>query len=315
MQPCCLTADHERWTRAHPNNPCLTSGFFDRIGVGRGADAQTLSGQLSTLLTQQQPTSVLVPDVPAAEATRDTVSRLFAIELSNLPVASSSGGFVYRLNPSLGVVERASEGFGPFFTERVLRNGRGQGSIGVSYQFANFSTLQGADLDAGTFPTNAARMSTTAIPFSIDTLSLKLESQTTTVFTSYGVTDRLAIGGSVPFVKVHFSGTRLRNENAGATLQSSQSGSATGLGDVTLNARYLLLGSALRGVSAGTDLRMPTGRSEDLLGSGRTAGRFIAIGSYEEGHLSVNANAGYAVGGASREVSWRLAPLSRHRHG
>ena len=122
-----------------------------------GAGAQTLSGQLSTLLTQQQPTSVLVPDVPAAEATRDTVSRLFAIELSNLPVASSSGGFVYRLNPSLGVVERASEGFGPFFTERVLRNGRGQGSIGVSYQFANFSTLQGADLDAGTFPTNAAR--------------------------------------------------------------------------------------------------------------------------------------------------------------
>jgi hypothetical protein len=269
--------------------------------------AQSLSSQLSTLLTQQQPTSILVPDVPAADATRDTVSRLFSIELSNLPVASSSGGFVYRLNPSLGVVERASEGFGPFFTERVLRNGRGQASIGLSYQFANFSTLQGADLDAGTFPTNAARTTGSSVPFSVDTLSLKLDSQTTTVFASYGVSDRLAIGGSVPFVTVHFSGTRLRNEDGRSTLQSSQSGTATGVGDIAVNARYLLMGTGLKGVAVGSDLRLPTGRREDLLGSGRTSARFIGIGSFEEGHLSVNANAGYAVGGASREVSWRMA--------
>lgn len=277
------------------------------LASASAAGAQSLSTQLSTLLTQQQPTSVLVPDVPAAEATRDTVSRLFAVELLNLPVASSAGGFVYRLNRSLGVVERASEGFGPFFTERVLRNGRGQGSIGVSYQFANFSTLQGADLDTGTFPTNAARTAGSSVPFSVDTLSLKLDSQTMTVFSSYGVSDRLAIGGSVPFVKVHFSGTRLRNEGNRSTLQSSQSGSAAGVGDISLNARYLVAGAGLRGVSVGTDLRLPTGRQEDLLGSGRASARFIGIGSYEEGHLSVNANAGYAVGGASRELSWRMA--------
>ena len=99
------------------------------------AGAQTLSSQLSTLLTEQQPTSVLVPDVPAAEATLDTVSRLFAIELSNLPVASSSGGFVYRLNPSLGVVERASEGFGPFFTERQRFGARVTPAVSLDYDF------------------------------------------------------------------------------------------------------------------------------------------------------------------------------------
>jgi hypothetical protein len=231
-------------------------------GSAAVANAQTISSQLSTLLTQQQPTSILVPDVPAADATRDTVSRLFAIELANLPVASSSGGFVDRLNPSLGVVERASEGFGPFYTERVLRNGRGQASIGLSYQFANFSTLQGADLDAATFPTNAARTFGSGVPFSVDTLSLKLDSQTTTVFSSYGVSDRLAIGGSVPFVTVHFSGTRLRNENGRTTLQSSQAGTATGIGDIALNARYLVFGEGLKGVSVGTDLRLPTGSQE-----------------------------------------------------
>src|SRR5689334_14044725 len=81
------------------------------------AASQSLSGRLSALLTEQQPTSVFVPDVPAAEATRDTVAKLFGVELTNLPTASSSGGFVYRLNPSLGVVSRSSDCFGPFFTE------------------------------------------------------------------------------------------------------------------------------------------------------------------------------------------------------
>lgn len=271
------------------------------------AAAQPLTGKLTTLLTAQVPSSTFVPDVPAAEATLDTVARLFSIELTSLPVASSSGGFVYRLNPSLGVVERAAEGFGPFFTERALRNGRGQASVGLSYQFTNFSSLQGADLDAGTFPTNAARISGQTQPFSVDTLSLNLESNTTTAFASYGITDRLAVGGTVPLVSVRFNGTRTRNERGVSTLQSSQSGSSSGLGDITVNARYLVAGDGPRGFALGTDLRMPTGREEDLLGSGKTSARFLAIGSWEEGKLSVNVNGGYGVGGASKQLTWGMA--------
>ncbi len=268
---------------------------------------QPLTGRLSTLLTAQVPSSTFVPDVPAAEATLDTVARLFSIELTSLPVASSSGGFVYRLNPSLGVVERATDGFGPFFTERALRNGRGQTSLGLSYQSSNFSSLQGADLDAGTFPTNAARLSGQTQPFSVDTLSLALESKTMTAFASYGITDRLAVGGTLPLVTVHFSGTRTRNERGVASLQARESGSSTGFGDATLNARYLVAGNGPRGVAVGTDLRMPTGREEDLLGSGKTAARLLGIGSWEDGKLSVNVNGGYGVGGASRQLSWGMA--------
>jgi len=271
------------------------------------AAQQPLTGRLTTLLTAQVPSSTFVPDVPAAEATLDTVARLFSIELTSLPVASSSGGFVYRLNPSLGVVERATDGFGPFFTERALRNGRGQTSLGLSYQFSNFSSLQGADLNAGTFPTNAARLSGQTQPFSVDTLSLTLESRTTTAFASYGVTDRLAVGATVPLVTVRFSGTRMRNERGVASLQARESGSSTGFGDVTVNARYLVAGSGPRGVAVGTDLRMPTGREEDLLGSGKTAARLLGIGSWEDGKLSVNVNGGYGVGGASRQLFWGMA--------
>jgi hypothetical protein len=275
--------------------------------VPAAATSQSLTGRLSALLTEQQPTSIYVPDVPAAEATRDTVAKLFGVELTNLPTASSSGGFVYRLNPSLGVVARSSEGFGPFFTERVLRNGEGQFSAGFSYQVARFNSLQGADLTAGSFPTNAARVVGSTQPFAVDTLALDLDTQTATVFTSYGITDRLAVGGWLPFVRVRMSGSRTRTQDGRSSLQSRQSGAAAGLGDLGLNARYLVAGDGLRGVSLGADLRLPTGRSRDLLGSGETALRGVAIASYEEGRLGVNVNAGGGVGGASREVSWSMA--------
>jgi hypothetical protein len=279
------------------------------------AGAQSIGSQLSALLTEQRAQSDFVPDIEAANQTFATVAGLFGVELATLPVASSSGGFVYRLNRDLGLVERASDGFGPFFTERVLRNSRGQVSVGITYQFARFSSLQGADLREGTFPTNAARLSGSVQPFSVDTLELELESRTTTAFASYGVSDRLAVGVALPISTIRFSGQRNRSVNGLTALQSSQAGAATGLGDMAVNTRYMVVGSSLRGASIGADLRLPTGRSEDLLGAGEATGRFLSIGTWEEGHLAVNVNGGFGIGGLSREVFWgagtTLAPTPR----
>lgn len=271
------------------------------------AHAQSIGAQLSALLTEQRAVSDFVPDVEAANETFATVAGLFGVELATLPVSASSGGFVYRLNRDLGLVERASDGFGPFFTERVLRNSRGQVSLGISYQYARFSSLQGADLREGTFPTNAARFSGSGQPFSVDTLDLEMESRTTTPFATYGVTDRLAVGLAVPIATVRFSGVRNRTYNGATALQSSQAGSATGLGDMTVNARYMVVGTGLRGASVGADVRFPTGRAEDLLGAGDTTTRFLGIGTWEEGHLAVNVNGGFGFGGLSDEVFWGAA--------
>jgi hypothetical protein len=271
------------------------------------AHAQSIGSQLSTLLTEQRAASEFVPDVEAANQTFATVAGLFGVELATLPVAASSGGFVYRLNRDLGLVERASDGFGPFFTERVLRNSRGQLSVGMSYQFARFSSLQGADLREGTFPTNAARFAGSGQPFSVDTLDLELESRTTTPFATYGVTDRFAVGLTIPISTVRFTGQRNRTLNGSTALQSSQAGSATGLGDMTVNTRYMLVGSGTRGASVGADVRFPTGRAEDLLGAGDMTSRFLGIGTWEEGHLAVNVNGGFGLGGLSREVFWGAA--------
>jgi hypothetical protein len=240
----------------------------------------------------------------AAQATFATVASLFTIELTSLPTASSSGGFVYRFSRSLGTVERASDSFGPLFTERSLRNGKGQLSVGFSYQFANFKTLQGADLTAGTFPTNTARFVNALQPFSVDTLALQMDVDTATGFASYGISDRLDVGVIAPVSRLHFSGTRVNTFNGVSTLQSVQARSATGLGDVTINGRYRLTGDSGTGVAIGTDLRLPTGDDANLLGAPHAALRLLGIGSWEHTPLAVDLNGGFGVGGASREQFW-----------
>jgi hypothetical protein len=282
------------------------------IGLPASARAQTVGAGLSKLLTDQtSDPEGYVRDKPAAEATFATVASLFTIELTGIPVASSSGGFVYHFSRNLGTMERASDSFGPLFTERALRNGRGQASFGFTYQIANFTTLQGADLDVGTFPTNTARFASVLDPFSVDTLSLKLDVQTFTGFASYGITDRLDVGVVAPVTRLHFSGTRVNTYKGVSTLQAAQSDSTTGLGDLALNARYRVVGTTGAagggtgsGIAVGTDVRLPTGREEDLLGAGKSAFRLMGIGSLERGRFATDGNIGFGRGGTSDEFFW-----------
>jgi hypothetical protein len=271
-------------------------------GFTSSAESQSLGAGLSKLLTDQTPPPPgYVRDQVAADATFATVASLLQVELTSVPVASSSGGFVYRFSPTFGTVERASDSFGPFFSERALRNGRGHLSVGFAYQYASYTSLQGADLTAGTFPTNTARFANQIQPFSVDTLSLELNQTTVTGFASYGLTDKLDVGVAVPVTSLHFSGRRVNTFNGQSTVQSVQSGSATGVGDITINARYQLMGGTGTGVAVGADLRPPTGRQEDLLGAGKTAWRVLGVASWEHGPLAAHANGGFGFGGVSRE--------------
>lgn len=285
---------------------CLLALAIAGVGSAPGqASAQSLGAQLSALLTSPGTVpSTVVQDQAAKDATFGAVAGLLAVELTNLPVSSSSGGFVYRLNPSLGAVERASQSFGPFFTERAVRTGANQLSVGLAYQNASFSTLQGADLDAGTFPTNAARAVGTTTPFNVDTLRLDLKTRSVTGLVRYGVSNNFDVGVQVPIVNVRFTGVRVNSTNGTPTFDILESGSATGLGDMTVTARYRVYETGGHGIALGTDLKMPTGRSEDLLGAGTAAVRTLIIGSVETGRWSGHLNGGIGAGGASGEVTW-----------
>ena len=89
------------------------------------ASAQTtVSDVVGFLVTNQAvPTDDIAGDRAAAEAARDTISRALLVNLTSAPLATSSSGFLYRLNPQLGTVERATESFGTIF-RRTRADGR-----------------------------------------------------------------------------------------------------------------------------------------------------------------------------------------------
>src|ERR1700736_4304485 len=92
--------------------------------AGRAQAQQSVSEVLTFLVTNQTvATGNFERDRAAAQATSDTISRALLANLATLPVTASSGAFVYRLNPELGTVERATPSFGPFFVERALTAG------------------------------------------------------------------------------------------------------------------------------------------------------------------------------------------------
>src|SRR5919106_3427204 len=140
-------------------------------------DIRTVSGIIDFLVTSNQVARTGAPerDRAAAEAARDTVTRALLVSFTSLPIGSSSAGFVYRLNPELGTVERASESFGTFFVERALTAGHGRASFGVSAVGSGFDRLAGLELRDG-IVTVANQFEDEVTPYDIDTLRLRISS-------------------------------------------------------------------------------------------------------------------------------------------
>ncbi len=67
-------------------------------------------------------------------------------QISQLPITSPVSGFVFSFNPSLGVVSRQTEGFGPILTERPDTIGKHKLFVGFSYQYFNFDKADGVNL-------------------------------------------------------------------------------------------------------------------------------------------------------------------------
>jgi hypothetical protein len=278
------------------------------MAIAPAAHAQTVADVLTFLVTNQSvSTGDFARDRSAAEATSLTISRALAANLSTLPVATSSNGFVYRLNPELGTVERASQSFGPFFVERAQTAGRHQASFGLSLQNLRFTSLDGRSLRDGSLVTTANQFTDEAAPFDVDRLTLDIDARIATLYGNVGVTDRLELGFAVPMVDLTLDGTRVNDYRGRTFTQASASARAIGLADIVARAKYTILDGPGSGVAAAVDLRLPTGRADDLLGTGSMSARFSAIGSKEIGALSAHINGGMTVGGLAREVSYGAA--------
>jgi hypothetical protein len=266
---------------------------------------ETVGGVIQFLVTNQAVvTSDEARDRAAAESARRTITSALLFNLASVPLASSSSGFLYRFNPELGTVERATESFGAFFVERALTVGKGRSSFGISAFTAAFNQLNGADLRDGTLVTVANKFRDEAAAFETEALTLRVRSNTLTLLGSFGVSDRLEIGGAVPLVDLSIEGERVSIYRGATFGQASGEGSASGVGDIALRAKYAVASSRTAAFALAGEVRLPTGDSENLLGGGSTSYRFMGIGSYEAGRAGLSGNAGVVVGGVSNEVTF-----------
>jgi hypothetical protein len=265
---------------------------------------QSITDVLSFLFTNRTiPTGDFVRDEEAAIATRDTISKLLVLELATLP-SSSGGGFTYRLDPALGTVIRASDSFGPLFTERSLLAGQGRASFGMSFSSMLFDNIDGRSLRDGTLVSTASIFRGDTVPFDIETVSLRIRSDTMTFNGTVGITDRLDVSAGIPFIRLNIEGQRVDTYRGQELLQATGSASASGLGDVILRTRYNVYRAGASGMAVGFEARLPTGREEDLLGAGSTSytPRFIA--SYEDDRVGVHGELGYTFRGVSEALTY-----------
>jgi len=254
-----------------------------------------------------------------AEFTQFNIS--LASQLASVPLPSPASGFTYELDPALGVFKRSTQSFGPILAERAETIGKKKVSLGFNYQYFTFDTIEGVDL--GNVPAvfthdNAAPGGRADVVTTSNAIDLKVGQFT--AFVSYGLADGVDISAAVPFVKVdlgvvsqatvqrigtasspatHFFRDPSAPGTFGTTKTFSQSGSASGIGDVVGRLKGRLVKSGATGVAVGVDVRFPTGDEQDLLGSGAWGVKPFAVLSVSQKVLSPHLNVGFQWNGKS----------------
>ena len=253
-------------------------------------------------------------------------------QISSFPISSSAGGFTFTFDPSLGVFSRSTDSYGPLFAERPETSGKGKWNVGVSYLRYRYDTMDGLDLDDGTLAFSLTHLDTNRDGGTVETVFegdvieanafLDLTSDVTLFSLNWGVTDRLDVSVVVPVVRVELDAQVSTTINRQATEGLSDpplhrfpdgsssrdfnaSGSASGVGDALVRAKYRLFENASSGLAVGLDARLPTGAEEDLLGTGSTLIELSVIGATRFGRFAPHVNAGYTVatgGGDGVEV-------------
>jgi Putative MetA-pathway of phenol degradation len=254
------------------------------------------------------------------------VNQAIITQLTSVPLGSSSGGFTYSFNPEVGTFDRSSNSFGPSLAERALTNGRGKFNFGISYQSSSFDSFEGKNLQNGDLkfyllhndccaPPGNGILTTPAFEGDIieSSLSMTLKTQSVLFFFNYGITDRFDVSLVVPISNVDVQATntarldRLSTEsnhgihffNSGDpdTVAFSDSGSASGIGDIAVRAKWNFYRVQGGGLAAAFEVRAPTGDEKNLLGLGTTQAKVSFIASTAWGRLAPHFNLGYKFSG------------------
>jgi hypothetical protein len=263
----------------------------------------------------------------------DFFNNAIAANIASFPLSStvSSETFVFVG----GVPKATSNSFGPIFAERAQTIGRGRLNAQLNYSRLRFSRLRGIDTDDleltfvhdnVDFPNCDQIFGGDCTSFGVPqfendlinlTLDLDIEADVYALAATFGLTNWLDVGVAVPVIDLelegtseatiqvttgdtalHFFGGTPENPVLAATKRTSER--TTGIGDVAARLKALIVQSDKWNFGALGEIRVPTGRQEDFLGTGEVDARGLLILSGNFSRFSPHANVGYElVGGDS----------------
>jgi hypothetical protein len=277
--------------------------------------------------------STYAPANPSA--LNSAISSAIGLQLALVPVASPASAVIRRSDPETGLELPASSTLGPIFTERAETIGKGRGYIGFSYQNFHFTEINGIKLngltvlykggDTSAIGLNGGKTAPATFNMGMDVrLSQEL------AFLTYGVTDRVDATLGLPIVHAAVGATAYNGQiftGAGLgtngnncwcmntfspgtfrtteALIGSSAMSKTGFGDLLVRVKGAVVSRSNAVVSIGGDLRLPTGDSDNYLGTGTTTVKpFVAVSLYTKPTasgfvLSPHFNIGWQFSGKS----------------
>jgi Putative MetA-pathway of phenol degradation len=325
---------------------CLVPQVYGINGIGPALSYGTTQGQFSA--------NYLANSLKPVES---SIARQSAL----LPLASPSAGITFSWDSSAKVFVSSTDSFGPIMGERAETIGKHRVFLGVSYQYFNFTTLDGLNLkrlpvlltqpdDSATLKPEicSASSNTEAVDNAgnptissfglcgyirdvIDTTNrIDLKINQVTTFITFGLTNRIDLSVAIPIENIRMgvgtNATLVNNDSprrfyygfqptsncprTPATIEGnavtipclhqafSNSGTASGIADITLRAK----GTAWQGERAelalGADVRVPTGDQLDFLGAGAAGVKPFVVWSYRS-RISPHAFVGYETNGSS----------------
>lgn len=273
--------------------------------------------------------------IPSESETNGAVLDFFNSSIGTLiasfPLSSTVSSETFRFVD--GVPTQTSSSFGPIFAERAQTIGRGRLNGGVNYSRLNFSNIRGVELDNvqmtlvhqnSDFPgcdgIFGGDCSIHGVPqFENDvinlTLDLDIDVEIFAFFATFGVTDWLDLSVALPVINFDMRGSSLATVAVSTGSQalhffggteddpvleaaSRSDFETTGIGDVAgrLKARVVRGENWDLGVLG--EVRAPTGREEDFLGSGDWNAKGLVIMSGNFSEFSPHANVGFEYRGA-----------------
>lgn len=246
----------------------------------------------------------LPPDVSVADVLRN----LIAAQTQSPPMSSSSSAMVFVFDTQSGLPRRASNSFGPLFAERALTNGKGVISLAATFQQFAWKSYEGSNLRNGDDGLYWGHFDYDGLGSGyVGVCRMDMNTSMFSVSASYGLTDRIDVGVSVPFVRTSVDGSNEFVDYAAvddfAIVPTFDrlgvyraEGTTSGIGDLLVRGKFSLWSNGPSSMAAAAEFRLPTGDLQDMRGTGEFQSRLGAYVSHEARTVAPHANVSFAFG-------------------